>query len=175
MTLLLHPSGNKIMPLSFCEAYKKEFVLQSEARLFMQSAFNVLQLTEIRLLSKLPAKPLHSLSQGGLSLCVARSILLASHTWHGVHHAHLGSGGWRDKAWIILNTSGNLLFTCNLKVIFIVSLMLKSAVEQMRYYLVAILSSSSIQDTEVRHKHWVNMQCFELNVMRKLTCSQWQR
>lgn len=56
-----------------------------------------LLLTKVGFLSELPAKPLHGLSQDGLSLGVARPLLLAPHTGHGVHHAHLGSGGCKEK------------------------------------------------------------------------------
>lgn len=56
-----------------------------------------LPLTKVGFLSELPAKPLHGLSQDGLGLGVARPLLLAPHTGHGVHHAHLGSGGCQEK------------------------------------------------------------------------------
>lgn len=49
-------------------------------------------LTKVGFLSELPAEPLHGLCQEGLSLGVAWSLLLAPHTGHGVHHAHLGPG-----------------------------------------------------------------------------------
>ena len=62
------------------------------------SCEDLLQLTEVRVLSELPAKPRHGLSQDGLRLCVARSLLLSPHAWHGVHHAHLSSGGCGGKA-----------------------------------------------------------------------------
>lgn len=64
-------------------------------------------LTEVGLVSELPTKPLHGLSQDGLGLRVARSFLLSPHTRHGVNHAHLGSGCCEGKALMKASTTGS--------------------------------------------------------------------
>lgn len=90
-TFLLWPWRNKIMLPCSCDAWKKRL---SDV---LRGAFSVLQLTKVRLFSKLPAKPLHGLPEGDLGLGISRPLLLAPDAWHGVHHAHLGSCGCRDR------------------------------------------------------------------------------
>lgn len=95
ITLLQCPWGNEIKTarLHFYKAKKRR-----EKCLCFCFSGNVPQLTEVWLLSELPAKPLHGFSEDGLGLRVARPLLLPTHTWHGVHHAHLSSGSCESKA-----------------------------------------------------------------------------
>lgn len=85
------PRESQTEPLCSREAFEKQIFFLFSLLLLR------LPLTKVGFLSELPAKPLHGLSQDGLGLGVARPLLLAPHTGHGVHHAHLGSGGCKKK------------------------------------------------------------------------------
>lgn len=69
----------------------------------------MLSLTKVGFLSELPAEPLHGLCQDGLGLGVARPLLLAPHTGHGVYHAHLGPGGCAEETPVNHQTTTSVL------------------------------------------------------------------